>query len=166
MNWNDVKSTIGKVLPIAASALFSPVAGAAVSGLCNVLGLSDNSSPDQIIDAFKSATPEQLLKAKELEASLKIEASRQQVDLERIAADDRANARQLAVLLAQAGKYDWTPRFLAIGALNGFLLLGGLFCWLKNDPTDVTIIKEMITIMGTLLTFCFGFYFGSMHKPN
>lgn len=155
--WNTLKSILGVALPATASALFTPAAGAAISGLCGILGLSPDSKPEDIEKAYKQASPEQLVQ-------LKIKEIENEQVLANIDMQDRDSARKMAVGLSQNGEYDWTPRALSFACLAAFVLLGVLFLYYKNDAEDVTILKEMITTMGTLLTFVFGYYYGSSHK--
>lgn len=126
VDWSKVKSAIGTVAPWLAATLGSPVAGVAVKSLCGILGLDANqATPDAMLTAVASATPQQL-------QAIRAEDNRHSefmaqigynnlATLEATAAADRASARGREVGLAEAGQRDRTPAILA------FMIIGGFF---------------------------------------
>ncbi len=78
------------------------------------------------------------------------------IDLERIAAGDRSDARDREVKTG-----DWTPKVLAFGITTGFF---GILVWmfLHGMPTSGT--EAMLIMLGALQTSYTGviaYYFGS-----
>ena len=65
MNLGALKGVIGAVAPSLATAMGSPLAGAAMSAIADKLGVKNE--PKEIEKAIQSATPEQLVAIKEAE---------------------------------------------------------------------------------------------------
>ena len=56
--WKELMKAIGEIAPSIASLLGGPAWRRAVEGLCSIFGLNPHSSEDQILEAFRKATPE------------------------------------------------------------------------------------------------------------
>ncbi len=91
--WTGVTSLISTVAPTIATALGGPLAGTAVSAITGALGLDATTPAKEIVAAVQKADPETLLKLKQAEQDFQATLAKLDVDLERIAADDRASAR-------------------------------------------------------------------------
>ena len=106
---------IGSVAPTLATALGGPLAGVAVKALSEVLLGHPDGNDSDIATALSTATPEQLASVKKVDADFKVQMRSLDIDLERIAVDDRKSARDM-----QKETKDWLPRVLAIGVTFGF----------------------------------------------
>lgn len=120
--WDSIKSIIGSVAPTIASVIGGPAAGAAVNGLCGILGLKADSKPEDIEKALQNASPEFWLKLKEFEFKYKeLEIKEQAIHHE-----DRVSARMREVNMSESGQRDYTPTILALTYTLGYFVL--LFC--------------------------------------
>jgi hypothetical protein len=147
---------IGSVAPTLATALGGPLAGVAVKALSEgLLGHPDGNDSD-IATALSTATPEQLAAVKKVDADFKVQMRSLDIDLERIAVDDRKSARDM-----QKETKDWLPRVLAIGVTFGFfgILLYILVYGLPEKGGDVLLM--MFGTLSAAWTGIMAFFFGS-----
>ena len=152
----DWKKIIGTVAPTIATALGGPFAGVAVRAIAaKVLGKPD-ASEAEVADAVFGASPEQLIKLKELDLEFKKQMADVGVHLEQIEAEDRASARARQVALK-----DHTPTVLGGIILAGFL--GGVWfvCTQPISAQAQPVVMAMLGTLGTLATTVVAFYFGS-----
>lgn len=96
MSWKD---TLSAIAPTLATALGGPLAGAATKFLAgNLLGddapTDDKSILKNIEQAVLGASPEQLVEIKNLDHEFKVEMKKLDIDVFKITADDKKNARQ------------------------------------------------------------------------
>jgi hypothetical protein len=120
-----------------------------------MFGHQDGSESD-VSAALMNATPEQLQKLKEIDASFKARMKELDIDLERIAAGDRDSARNM-----QMHTNDWIPRAMAIMVTFGFF---GILAWLLIKgvpPSGSETLIYMLGALGTAWTGIVQFYFGS-----
>ena len=156
MDLSKIGNLLGQLAPTIASALGGPVAGMAVKALAGALGLSQDSSTDDVQTALLTATPEQLAAIKKVDADFKVQMKELDIDLERIAAGDRDSARNM-----QMHTNDWIPRAMAIMVTFGFF---GILTWLLTKgvpPTGSETLIYMLGALGTAWTGIVQFYFGS-----
>jgi hypothetical protein len=156
MDLSKIGGLLGQIAPTIATAIGGPVAGMAVKALAGALGLSQDSSADDIQTAMMNATPEQLAAIKKVDADFKVQMKELDIDLERIAAGDRDSARNM-----QMRTSDWIPRAMAIMVTFGFF---GILTWLLTKgvpPTGSETLIYMLGALGTAWTGIVQFYFGS-----
>jgi hypothetical protein len=147
---------LGQVAPTIATALGGPLAGIAVKTLSAVLLGHENGSEDDVKVAIASASPDQLVALKKIDADFKAHMKELDIDLERIAAGDRDSARQM-----QRETKDWVPKVLAIVITLGFF---GILIWmlLNGMPqTGTEALLMMLGALGTAWTGVVNFYYGS-----
>lgn len=96
MNTNDWKGVIGAVAPTIATVLGGPLAGAAVGALSRALLGKENGTEAELAPLITGASPDTLLKIKQVEAELTTGLANAGVQLEDIAARDRDSARRMA----------------------------------------------------------------------
>ena len=115
---------------------------------------------DDISAAIAGATPEQLLALKQADNEMQVKL--QQLgfehieDLEKIAADDRANARAREVSLK-----DKVPALLAFVVTLGFFGLLAAMMVHAIPPASEKIIDIMVGSLGTAWVSVVSYYFGS-----
>jgi hypothetical protein len=153
----DWKSIVGTVAPGIATALGGPLAGVAVRALSEkLLGHSDGSEAD-VEAAIMGATPDTLLKMKELDYDFKKHMSDAGIELEKLASTDRANAREREIKTGDS----WTPRIIASLIIVGWFSIQ----WYLLRHVIPTEMREIIMrTLGTLdmaLGLVLGYYFGS-----
>ena len=156
MDLSKIGGLLGQIAPTIATAIGGPVAGMAVKALAGALGLSQDSSTDDVQTALLTATPEQLAAVKKVDADFKVQMKELDIDLERIAAGDRDSARNM-----QMQTNDWIPRAMAILVTFGFF---GILTWLLTKgvpPTGSETLIYMLGALGTAWTGIVQFYFGS-----
>lgn len=166
MKWADIKPYIAKFAPMLGTALGGPLGGAAGAVLGNILGVKD-AKPEDIKAAFINGTltGEQLVALKKAEQDFGIQCRAMEInsvkDLESLAVQDRASARNLAIQTK-----DWTPRLLAGGVTIGFFSL--LFYLLKWAPPEGNkdVLNILLGSLGTAWIAVMNYYFGSSNSSK
>ena len=163
MSW---KSVIKSVAPTLATALGGPLAGAATRAIAGVLLPEDKVKAlenDQaklakaVEQAAIGATPEQLAKLKEIDADFEIRMTELGVDLEKIAADDRASARDRETKVG-----GWANPALAGLIVGGFLAMVGYI--LINgiaESASLGLIGTCVGYVSAKADQAVSYYFGS-----
>lgn len=153
----DWKGLIGTVAPTIATALGGPLAGMATSAISKaVLGKEDGTQDEIVATLEKSNNPDVLLKLKQAENDFAAKMQQLNVDLEKIAADDRASARAREIAVK-----DKTPTVLAyLYTFGYFAVLGWVFKF--GVPENA---KELVNILIGILSAAevgiISYYFGS-----
>jgi hypothetical protein len=154
---NDkLKAIIATVAPGIATALGGPLAGVATRALADKLLGTPDASAEAVEQAVAAATGGDLVKLKELEGEFQAQMQDAGIALERIAADDRASARD-----RQAKMKDWTPSVLGLAIIVGFF---GVLAWifrfgLPDNGSEVLLI--MVGALGAMTTQVGNYFFGS-----
>ena len=144
------------VAPSIATAVGGPLAGMATRAISEALLGKPDGTEDELLEAAKSATPEQLLALKQAEQNFVIRMRELDVDLERISNADRSNAREREVKTG-----DYTPKLLAAAVTFGFF---GVLFWMIAYGLPVNGGEAMLVMLGTLGTAwgaIVSYYFGS-----
>lgn len=147
MNW------LAQIAPTLATCLGGPLAGMGVALLEKVLGVSADAVQD-VIDSGK-VTGDQIAQIKLAEIELKKQAADLGLNFEKLAVEDRKDARAM-----QVQTKSWVPPVLAILITIGFF---GILGWLLVHPADAANTALMI-MLGSLSTAWAGvisFFFGS-----
>lgn len=156
MNW------LSSILPTIGTLLGGPLGGMAADAAGKALGLSD-ATRDKVQKALQAGnlTAEQMAALKQADADLAVKLKELDIDAAKVAAADRASARQMAV---DTGS--WAPAALALSITVGFfgvlvgLLTGALKLW---DNAGLTLlIGALSTSWGAVVMFYFG---ASNDKP-
>ncbi len=153
-------SWLAKVLPTIGTALVGPLGGIAASFVAEKLGLED-STVEAVQAAISGASPDTMLKLKEIDADLQKYFAGLGVKLEEIAAADRVSARDREVKTGDS----WTLRVLAAVIVGGFfatvyMVLSGYVSGLK-DPIMATTIGTLIGYVSAKADQIVSYYFGS-----
>lgn len=147
---------IGSVAPTIATALGGPVAGMAVKALSGALFGHDSATEDEIRTVLANPTGDQLAALKKIDADFAVQMKALDIDLERIAAGDRASARDM-----QKETKDWIPRALAVTVTIGFF---GILLYMLVYGLPTTGNEALLLLLGALQTAWMGiiaFYFGA-----
>jgi hypothetical protein len=147
---------IGAVAPTLATALGGPLAGMAVKTVSQALLGRNDATPEEVMDAVRNATPDQLAKLNEIDAAFKIRMKELDIDLEKLAVQDRDSARRREIETK-----DWTPKILAFSILGGYFAC--LF-WLLGRGMPTSGSESVIMMLGALsqtVTAVVAYYFGS-----
>ena len=155
-------SWLSSILPTIGTLLGGPLGGMAADAAGKALGLSD-ATRDKVQKALQAGnlTAEQMAALKQADADLAVKLKELDIDAAKVAAADRASARQMAV---ETGS--WAPAALALSITVGFfgvlvgLLTGTLKLW---DNAGLTLlIGALSTSWGAVVMFYFG---ASNDKP-
>ena len=145
------------VAPSIASAVGGPLAGMATKAISEALLGKPDGSEEELLQAAARATPEQLLALKKAENDFAVQMRELDIDLERIASEDRDSARNREIKTK-----DLTPKFLAVSVTVGYF--GVLFYMLTHGLPTTGGSEAMLVMLGTLGTAWGGimaYYFGS-----
>lgn len=159
------KDIYKKALPFISTAvgMGGPLGNMALGMLNDKLGVTDVTSDnaDQKLADYLKTNVEGMTELKKVEQDFAIKMKelgfQHENDLEKIAADDRANARQREI-----ATHDSTPKIIAyivVGAtlgFEGFILFHGL----KAD-LDQVIVGRILGTLDLALGLVLGYYYGS-----
>ena len=152
-----ILNLVRTVAPSLASAVGGPLAGMAVRTISEALLGKPDGTEDELAQAAAKATPEQLLALKNAEQDFAVRMRELDIDLERIANEDRNSARNREIKTK-----DWTPKVLAGLITSGYF--GVLFYMLQFGLPTTGGSEAMLVMLGTLGTAWGGvvaYYFGS-----
>ena len=147
---------LSSVAPSIATALGGPLAGLGVKALSKALLGAEDFSEEAVMDAMATASPEQLAAVKKIDADFKVQMKALDIDLERIAVDDRKSARTM-----QTETKDILPRLLAISVTLGYF---GIIAYVLVSGLPMNGSEVLLMLLGTLSagwTGVMAFYFGS-----
>lgn len=163
----DWKSLLKTVAPALATALGGPLAGLAAQAIsAAVLGTPDGSE-EEIAAAITNGGADTLIKLKEANAAFALQMRKLDVDLERIAQEDRVSARQREI---QAND-PWTPRVLGAVVVVGFFI--AMWAVLSGeikgmDPSEMALVGAVIGYASAkadqVVSYVFGSSAGSKQK--
>ena len=159
----DWKGILGGVAPALATALGGPAAGGAVKFLAEKFLGKPDASEAEVAAAISGATPEQIAMLRKLDQDYTLALIDKATALEKIEADDRANARQREVETK-----DVTTRVLAYAVVAFF----GIQMWLltqhaipaENRDAANQLIGVLYMAVGSVLGYYFGTTSGSKAK--
>ena len=144
------------VAPSIASAVGGPLAGMATKAISEALLGKPDGTEEELAQAAIKATPEQLLALKKAENDFALQMRELDIDLERIAVDDRKSARDM-----QKETRDWIPRALAVSVTLGYF---GIIAYVLAMGLPLNGSEVLLMLLGTLSagwTGVMAFYFGS-----
>jgi hypothetical protein len=132
-----------------------------VEAVGKALGISD-ATTDKVQRALTSGnlTAEQIAALQAADMQLKTRMAELGIDAEKLAAEDRASAREM-----QKTTGSWVPAALAMTLTGSYLtiicllLTGDMKLW--SDPTLTLLLGGLTSGFTAVL----GFYFGASHKP-
>lgn len=152
----NFKKIIRTVAPFIGTLIGGPFAGIATKVLGEIFCGDENATEKEIEKAVSKASPEQFVRLKEISAQKEKEFLTAGINLQKIDAGDRSNARDM-----QKTNKSFVPGFLSITALFGFLgtLAASIYFPIPNASQEAVGI--LIGTLGTLTVMGFNFWFGS-----
>lgn len=163
----DWKSIVRSVAPVLGTALGGPLTGTAVKFLGDKLLGNPDATEMDVAEAITSASPEQLVRLKELNAEFQLSMKKLGIDLERIRFEDRKSARELFKV------NKWPQIILSTGYTIGyFIVIFFVFNGRLNDLDPkvfgiaATILGILTTAIPQILQFWFGSSSGSKDKDT
>jgi hypothetical protein len=156
-----------KIAPFISTGLSLAGPYGAIAGklLSPILGVKPDAKPDEMAAAIAGATPEQIEAIRKAEQDFQLQMKQLDIqsvdDLEKIAADDRASARNREIQVK-----DNTPRILAYVYAAGFFLTLGAEIWMAVSGVNINPLasKSIDILLGVLTGMVLGtkeYYFGS-----
>jgi hypothetical protein len=161
----DWKSTVGAVAPTIATALGGPVAGVAVKALASALLGDESATEDAVAQAVAAATPADLMAMKEADHRFKLDMQKAGIELEKIAANDRADARNLAGKMGGVAHVSIGLTVLIGWVAANAAILSGVVTFGDGGIPDMVVGRVLGTIDSAVL-LVLSFFFGSMHKEK
>ena len=156
MDLGPFKGLIENVAPTIATALGGPVAGMAVKALSTALLGHPDGTEDDINNALGSATPDQITAIKKVDADFKVQIKKLDIDLVKIAADDRASARDMA-----ANTHSYTPSVLSYVTVVCWAIIQYYLFTHIIDPSMRELIARVLGTLDGALMLVLSFWFGS-----
>lgn len=163
-----------KIAPFisAGLSLGGPLGAMAGNALTTALGAQPGTSAKALLASLTTTppTPEQIAAIQSSEQSFKLQMATLQInsieELEKMADEDTASARQRESDLAKAGAKDNTPKWLAAIVTFGALLIAALV--FSGHANSVLKDSASAALAGTIVGYIFkdygqvlGYYFGS-----
>lgn len=167
MDWSKLKSALGTALPAIASVVGTPLAGGAVKALCNVFGLKDDASPDDIAAAYATATPEQLVRLKELESNERIRmeeiAVYEQVRNNELTVADKESARNVKDMTTVVMTY-----LITLGFFAATFFIASKWAEVTKEEASIffTLVGILASKWSSVVDFWFGTSFSSRKKDE
>lgn len=158
--WDKIKGTVGKIAPLLGNAIVPGVGGVAGSLIAEVLGVENE--PEALDKALANATPEQIVKIKEIEKKHEERLIELGIENDKEYIRDTQNARQREIEVSKAtGKRDYNLYVLAWTVVVGFFILCGLLMYraLPEGQNEVVFLLfgGLVAGFGQVL----GYFFGS-----
>lgn len=151
-----IKRAIRKTAPHLAEALGGPLAGAAVEKLSRAIFGGGEASEEEIEGALKSRSPEHEVAVLRAENEFRIALRGAEVEDARIAASDRADARQRQRLMD-----DWTTSALGALIVLGFFIVLAAMVSRRLPAGAETEFSIMLGALATMTAAVVNYYFGS-----
>lgn len=156
----NLKTIIGSVAPTLATALGGPVAGAAMSSLATLFGCEKDE--EAIFKAFTAADPSKLSELKKLDYDFKVEMKKLDIDVYKIDADDRANAREREIKTG-----DKTQTILAYMITFGyFSVLAFIIKFGLPESNNEALLILLGALSGAWGSSIVTYYFGSSKSSS
>jgi len=159
MNMDFLKQAGGvlaAIAPTVATVMGGPLAGMATTAVISALGLAPDATKDQVMQAIAAATPEQLIKLKEVEAQLILDLKKLDVDLVKISAENTKDARAREIATK-----DWTPRVLAFSIMALYIGVQAYVLGYVIPEGSINIVMRSLGTLDAAVGLVLGYYFGS-----
>jgi len=160
MNFNllkGVKGIIGAVAPTIGTALGGPMGSMAAKMVADALGCEP--TPKKIEQAIQAATPEQLVKLKQIDADFAVKMKELDVDLFALETADIQSARGMF-------SKDWTARIIGITVVGGFMGYIFLVTIMPPEQNSEALINLVLGYLGGLASAIISFYFGASNTTS
>lgn len=153
---SKIKRAIAGAAPSLARALGGPLAGAAVQQISNAIFGAPDMDESRLSEELGRASPEQWLALQRAERDFARALREAEVEEQRIAAGDRADARA-----RQSAMGDWTPTALGALIIIGFFVVLGAMVT-RNLPAGAeTEFSIMLGALATMTAAVVNYFFGS-----
>jgi hypothetical protein len=153
---DKVLETLRFVAPTLATAIGGPFAGAAVHTIARGLLGKDDATEEEVLNAIRMASPDDLVKLKEIEKDFALKMKEAGVRLEEIDAADRDSARRRQIAMR-----DRTPIVLAIMAFLGLVGVAAVLAFVEIPDENSDLLKVLATALTGVNLQAANYFFGS-----
>ena len=115
-DWNN---TVNSIAPLIGTAIGGPFGGMATAAITSIMGVDKDATDEQLTEAIRNATPEQLVQIKNADNDFKVRMRELGIKEEDLHAKDRDSARKREVALGG----DMTVKILAVLIMVGFFVI-------------------------------------------
>lgn len=157
----DWKAPLRVLAPTLATALGGPMAGAAVAALSKKFLGKENGTEEELAAVIAGASPEVLLKLKEIEIEFKAHMAELGVELEKLEVDDRKDARA-----RQIATKDPIPNILAIIIVAALMIMMGLMFSYTVPVANQAAFHNLLGILEGAVLSVMNFEFGSSRSSR
>lgn len=160
----DWKGLVKNIAPVLGTALGGPLAGAATRYIAEAWLGNPEASEQDVAEALATASPEQLVRLRELDQQFKVKMKELDVDVFRLEVDDRKSARDMA-------KANMVPQ-ITLSVLYSVGYFATLYALMSGDlAIGESIRGEFNMVLGVMtaaqikiMDFWFGSSYGSKVK--
>jgi hypothetical protein len=150
------KGLLTALAPTIATAIGGPFAGVATQKLIGALGLSTNTTQDELMSQIVTATPEQLLKLKEADQAFAVEMRKLDIDVMKLEVSDTDSARKREI-----ATQDYTPRIIAALILGLYMFVQWFILGHVVESSMREIVLRSLGTLDAAVGLILGYYFGS-----
>jgi uncharacterized membrane protein YbhN (UPF0104 family) len=163
-SWKDI---VRSIAPTLGTALGGPMAGAATKFIADKMLGKKDASPQEIQELIVNASPEELIKLKELDQQFQIEMKSLELDVYELEYKDRDSARKLFEVNILPQIILSTVFVLGYFGVLYFLMHSGIDdSSMINNPVFTTILGVLTAAIPQILSFWFGSSLGSKQKTE
>lgn len=168
MSW-DWKGFLSTVAPTLATAYGTPLAGMATKVILNAVGITpkpqatEEENQQAIAEKLKDATPAEVLAIKNADYQFKKDMKALDVDLEKIAAGDRASAREASIKGGTFNELFWLS--LVILGIGLFAEMWVLFRGYSNQIPEI-IVGRVLGLLDALVMLVASFWYGTTRSSQ
>jgi uncharacterized membrane protein YeaQ/YmgE (transglycosylase-associated protein family) len=152
----DWRALVKAIAPTIGTALGGPVGGIAARAVSSALLGKEDASEEELSTAVMGASPDQLLALKQADQDFSVKMKSLGIDLEKIAAGDRADARSREITLK-----DKTPKVLASVIVGGFFGVLAVMIFVDIPAGAQQPVNILLGALTAMLTQVGNYYFGS-----
>lgn len=164
-DWKKTAKSLGAMgLEFIGGAVLGPAGGQVGGKLASVLGLKDDASPEEVEQALQSATPDQMIRLREIDAQLKKAQMAHAEEMSRIVSDETTGVirtvnttMQAEAAIGHPWSGAWRPFWGFVSAIAFFVAVIGIFVmagWAikQGDEKLLAQIPTMILYLGGLFS--------------
>jgi hypothetical protein len=163
-SWKEI---VRSIAPTLGTALGGPMAGAATKFIADKMLEKENASQEEIQEAIIGASPEQLVKLREIDNQFKLQMKSLEIDVYELEYKDRDSARKLFEVNILPQITLSTVFVLGYFGVLYFLMHSGIDdSSMINNPVFTTILGVLTAAIPQILGFWFGSSLGSKQKTE
>lgn len=161
------KSILKTVAPILGTAIGGPFGGMAAKALIEGLGGDENTTEEQMQEMIEKASPETLLKLKEVDNLFKVQMKELGIEEQQLHADDRKDARNMAINTTLVPQMIISVIFILAFSAIMYVTFTGMSTLQGQQATIANILLGILSAgVVQVMNFWFGSSSGSKEKDT